>query len=214
MEKSNNKLNKYIESKLHPSEIEYLDNNLAKIINLIQLCRNNNKKNNNEYTFIFLFAGEAGSEIFILHKLEELKKLKKLHFNIKKIYLISDYQLNNTSYINNIKGVFETFLNKKTIIEMNTFETFNNLYFFPTTRNNITNENIICFAINPQIITQQSTRNKVYNDIANFFRYWINIYKKKIICIKTGYQYIPKIINNINGNTDTLIISNFFELIK
>jgi hypothetical protein len=44
MEKSNNKLNKYIESKLHPSEIEYLDNNLAKIINLIQLCRNNNKK--------------------------------------------------------------------------------------------------------------------------------------------------------------------------
>lgn len=208
MEKSNNKLNKYIESKLHPSEIEYLDNNLAKIINLIQLCRNNNKKNNNEYTFIFLFAGEAGSEIFILHK------LKKLHFNIKKIYLISDYQLNNTSYINNIKGVFETFLNKKTIIEMNTFETFNNLYFSPTTRNNITNENIICFAINPQIITKQSTRNKVYNDIANFFRYWINFYKKKIICIKTYIDYNPIIINNIHGNSDKLLIKFFLDLIK
>jgi hypothetical protein len=97
---------------------------------------------------------------------------------------------------------------------MNTFETFNNLYFSPTTRNNITNENIICFAINPQIITQQSTRNKVYNDIANFFRYWINFYKKKIICIKTYIDYNPIIINNIHGNSDKLLIKFFFDLIK
>lgn len=209
MENSNNKLNKYIESKLHPSEIEYLNNNLTKIISLIKLCRNNSKKNNNEYTFIFLFAGEAGSEIFILHK------LKELNFNIKKIYLISNYLLNNIVYINNIKEIFYTFLNKKTSIEMHTFETFNNLYFFPTTRNNITNENIICFAINSQLAYENNiNRNKVNNNIANFFRYWINFYKKKIICIKTYIDYNPIIINNIHGNTDKLLIKFFFDLIK
>jgi hypothetical protein len=209
MENSNNKLNKYIESKLHPSEIEYLNNNLTKIISLIKLCQNNSKNNNNEYTFIFLFAGEAGSEIFILHK------LKELNLNIKKIYLISNYLLNNIVYINNIKEIFYTFLNKKTSIEMHTFETFNNLYFFSQTRNNIINENIICFAINSQLAYENKiNRNKVNNNIANFFRYWINTYKKKIICIKTGDNYNPKIINNINGNTDKLLIKFFFDLIK
>ena len=98
---------------------------------------------------------------------------------------------------------------------MHTFETFNNLYFFPTTRNNITNENIICFAINSQLAYENNiNRNKVNNNIANFFRYWINFYKKKIICIKTYIDYNPIIINNIHGNTDKLLIKFFFDLIK
>lgn len=197
------KLNNYIKSKLHPTEKKYLNDNLEKIIESIENCQN--EKNNKDYIFIFLFAGDAASEVYLLNKLNQLK------FNIKKIYLISDYQLNNTSYINNIKGVFETFLNKKTIIEMNTFETFNNLYFFSENNKNISNDNIICFAINSQINTQRSTRNKAYNDIANFLRYWVNTYKKKIIFINTGNEYKPRIINNIHGNNDTLLIYNFFH---
>ena len=211
MENTNNKLNKYIKLKLHPLEIKYLKKNLTKIINSIKLCVNNSKKNNNQYTFIFLFSGDAGSEIFILNKLKELN----FNINIKKIYLISDYNLNNINYNKNIKEIFYTFLNKETIIQMHTFETFNNLYFFSQTRNNIINENIICFAINPQLAYENKiNRNKVNNNIANFFRYWINTYKKKIICIKTGDNYNPKIINNINGNTDKLLIHFFFDLIK
>jgi hypothetical protein len=208
MENTNNKLNKYIKLKLHSLEIEYLEENLTKIINSIKLCVNNSKKNNNEYTFIFLFSGDAGSEIFILHK------LKELNLNIKKIYLISDYNLNNINYNKIIKEIFYTFLNKETIIQMHTFETFNNLYFFSEINKNISNDNIICFAINPQITSEKSSRAKVYNNIANFFRYWINTYKKKIICIKTGDNYNPKIINNINGNNDILLINKFFLLIK
>jgi hypothetical protein len=180
MENTNNKLNKYIKLKLHPLEIEYLEENLTKIINSIKLCVNNSKKNNNEYTFIFLFSGAAGSEIFILNKLKELN----FNIDIKKIYLISDYNLNNINYNKIIKEIFYTFLNKETIIQMHTFETFNNLYFFSEINKNISNDNIICFAINPQITSEKSSRAKVYNNIANFFRYWINTYKKKIICIK------------------------------
>ena len=158
------------------------------------------KKNNGSINlstplnFVFLFAGDANSEIAIIEQL--LKNYPIIRIN--NIYLISNYDSHHVA--NNTRSVivakFSTLL-LGTSIHPLTFKEFNILLLENTLFRH--NEKVLCFSINSQIVGNRcNNRNEPYEYIGLFYRIWFIKYKRHILMLGTDKTGFPiKISNNL-----------------
>jgi len=169
---------------------------LGYTINYIEEIMKRNNGNINLLTplnFIFLFAGDANSEIAIIEEL--LKKYPLIRIN--NIYLISNYDSANNRTHNTKSIVIAKFLTllPNTSIHPLTFEEFNILLLDTTLFRH--NEKVLCFSINSQIVGKAGTnRNKPYESIGLFYRIWFMKYKRHILMLGTDKSGFPIKINN------------------
>ena len=176
--------------------IQYIENYMMK-----------NKRLNLEtpISFVFLFAGEANSEIAII---EELLRLYP-QINIKSIFFISNYDI----YINSPNKVKDNFIEllPKTEVYTFTFKDFNK----KLNENAIVfrhNERVLCFAINSQVMEKNDN-----SDIGKFYRIWLSKYKRPVkILGSSKYRYPikidPNFINNFTNFSNSKLSEYIFSL--